>query len=180
MGWLYTFSGLKEIAVELLKPEYNNIKLVVVGEGDLYGTLDYIRQEYGLQDRLILTGKKSYSEIPRLISAADICILPSYPGEKIMQDIVPIKLYEYMAMQKPVISTRLPGVVREFGEDNGVIYVDSPEEVIGKALELVQDNQIDVLGLKAREFVAGNTWEKITDEFEDILEVAIAKKKVRR
>ena len=94
-----------------------------------------------------------------------------------MRDIVPIKLYEYMAMQKPVISTRLPGVMQEFGEDNGVVYVDSPEEVIGKALELAESNQINELGLKAREFVAGNTWEKMADEFEIILEESVKKKR---
>ena len=177
MGWLYRFSGLKEIALELNRPEYSDVKLVIVGEGDLYDDLVNIRQEFGLKDRLILTGKKPYAEIPALISAADICILPSYTDEKIMQDIVPIKLYEYMAMQKPVISTRLPGVVLEFGEDNGMVYVDSPADVLKKAVELVKENRIDDLGLKAREFVAENNWEKITDEFETILQEAIEKKK---
>ena len=178
MGWLYPFSGLKEIALQLTKPENGNIKLIVVGEGDLYEELEKVQRENGLQDRLILTGKRPYTEIPGLISIADICILPSYIKEKIMQDIVPIKLYEYMAMQKPVISTRLKGVMQEFGEDNGVVYVDSPEEVIGKARELVSDNMINELGLKAREFVAGNTWEKITNDFEVILEEAIKKRKL--
>ncbi len=36
--------------------------------------------------------------------------LTAYTDEKIMQEIVPIKLYEYMAMAKPVISTNLPGI----------------------------------------------------------------------
>jgi len=33
------------------------------------------------------------------------------------------------------------------------------------------------LGLKARKFVAGNNWEKITDEFEEILKEAVAKRR---
>lgn len=32
-------------------------------------------------------------------------------------------------MEKPVITTRLPGVMTEFGDDNGVIYVDTPEDM---------------------------------------------------
>jgi glycosyltransferase involved in cell wall biosynthesis len=44
-----------------------------------------------------------------------------------MRDIVLIKLYEYMAMGKPVITTKLPGVMQEFGEDHGVVYVDKME-----------------------------------------------------
>jgi len=176
MGWLYRFSGLKEVARQLIESENRNIKLLIVGEGDSYEELQRIKIEQNLQDRLILTGKKDYSEIPALISAADICILPSYPDEKIMQDIVPIKMYEYMAMQKPVIATRLPGVMKEFGETNGVVYVDRPEDVILKARELIQGDKVAELGLKAREFAARNTWEKVTDEFEEILEETIKRK----
>ncbi len=176
MGWLYKFAGLKEVALQLAKMD-SNIKLVVVGEGDAYSELQKIQVEYNLQDRLILTGKKLYKEIPGLISVADICILPAYPDEKIMRDIVPIKLYEYMAMQKPVISTRLSGVMKEFGMDNGVVYVDRPEDVIQKALEMADSGHLQELGRKAREFVAGNSWEKVTDEFEEILQKAVNRRR---
>jgi glycosyltransferase involved in cell wall biosynthesis len=176
MGWLYKFSGLKEVARELAGTE-NNIKLVVVGEGDAYDDLQKIEEENHLQGRLILTGKKLYKDIPGYISLANVCILPAYPDEKIMRDIVPIKLYEYMAMQKPVISTRLPGVMKEFGEDNGVVYVDRPEDVVWKTREIAGSGNLKELGLKARKFVADNTWEKITDEFESILQEAIDRRK---
>jgi glycosyltransferase involved in cell wall biosynthesis len=176
MGWLYRFSGLREVTRQLTESENRNVKLIVVGEGDDYEELKRIQMEYNLPDRLILTGKKPYQELPGLISVADICILPAYPTEKIMQDIVPIKLYEYMAMQKAVISTRLRGVMREFGESNGVVYVDKPEDVIPKAIELFHSGQIEALGLKAREFAARNSWEKITDEFEGILKEVIKEK----
>jgi glycosyltransferase involved in cell wall biosynthesis len=172
MGWLYKFSGLKEVARQLVRT-HRNIKLVVVGEGDDYEKLKKIQIEHNLQDRLILTGKKPYKDIPRYISLADICILPAHADEKIMRDIVPIKLYEYMAMQKPVISTRFLGIVKEFGENNGVTYVDGPEDVVRKALEMADSGHLDELGIKARQFVADNSWEKITDEFEGLLQEAI-------
>lgn len=177
MGWLYRFSGLKEVALQLTESENRNVKLLIVGEGDSYGELKRIQMEHNLQNRLILTGKKSYQELPGFISVSDVCLLPAYPDEKIMQDIVPIKLYEYMAMQKPVISTKLPGVIKEFGESNGVVYVDKPEDVIQKAIALVQGNQVEELGLKAREFATRNSWQKITDEFETLLEEAIKSKR---
>ncbi|MCL0090484.1 glycosyltransferase [Dehalococcoidia bacterium] len=173
MGWLYNFSGLKEVASQLAQIENDKIKLLIVGDGDAYGELQQIRDKYNLQDKLILTGKKAYHEIPAFIAASDICLLPAYPGEKIMHDIVPIKMYEYMAMRKPVISTRLPGVMKEFGEDNGVVYVDRPEDVVAKALELVQNGSVGTLGSKARSFVERNSWDNITDEFEKILEEVI-------
>jgi len=176
MGWLYPFSGLKEVASRLARIDNDNLKLLVVGEGDAYEELQQIRETCNLQGRVILTGKKPYQEIPAFIAASDICLLPAYPNEPIMQNIVPIKMYEYMAMKKPVIATKLPGVTKEFGEDNGVVYVDSPEDVIARATELVQSGRIVELGSKARRFVERNSWDNITDEFEKILEKAIKEK----
>ena len=94
-----------------------------------------------------------------------------------MQDGLPGKIYEYMAMGKPMISTKLPGVMKEFGQDNGVVYVDQPEDVIAKAIELVSQEKVKELGLKARTFVEKYDWENIADEFERILEEVILAKK---
>lgn len=180
MGWLYHFSGLKEVALQLARTQNHDLKLLIVGEGDAYEELQQIREKYNLQSSMLLVGKKSYQEIPNLIAASDICLLPAYPDETIMQDIVPIKMYEYMAVKKPVIATRLPGVMKEFGEDNGVVYVDKPEDVVPMGTELVQNGRIEDLGQKARKFVEKNSWDKITDEFEQILEEVIKEKKDRR
>lgn len=170
MGWLYQFSGLKEVALQLAINSNPNLRLLIVGEGDAYEELQRIREKHNLKDRIILTGKRPYQEIPQFIAASSICLLPSYPDEKIMQDIVPIKTYEYMAMKKPVIATRLPGIIREFGEDNGVVYVDRPEDAVTKAMELVQSGKIEELGQKARSFVEAYSWQSISDEFERILQ----------
>ena len=176
MGWLYEFSGLKEVTWQLMQIADDKLKLLIVGEGDAYKELKKMREKYNLQDRLILTGKKPYHEIPNFIAASDVCLLPAYPNEPIMQDIVPIKMYEYMAMKKPVIATKLPGVMREFGEDNGVVYVDHPEGAIAKAVALVKNGNVGTLGSKARSFVERNSWDNITDEFEEILAQVINEK----
>jgi glycosyltransferase involved in cell wall biosynthesis len=173
MGWLYHFSGLKEVARELAKENSENLKMLIVGEGDAFEDLKQITEEHNLQDRIILAGQRPYIEMASFIAASDICLLPAYPWEKVMQDIVPIKLYEYMAMGKPVISTRLSGVMREFGEGNGVFYVDEPADVIGKAKSLVKNGKIGKFGTRARELVQKYSWDSITDEFEKILEGVI-------
>ena len=175
MGWLYHFSGLKEVALGLIEinEKKSNVKLLVVGDGDAFDDLQKIKEEYNLDSSLILTGKQPYEKIPEFISAADICLLPAYPDEKTMQDIVPIKMYEYMAMGKPVITTKLLGIMKEFGNDNGVIYVDKPEDALRRAVELVEKKKIVEHGLKARRFVEGYGWEDIVDEFEGVLEEVI-------
>jgi glycosyltransferase involved in cell wall biosynthesis len=52
VGWLYHFSGLKEVAVELSKIHDDTIKLLVVGDGDTFADLQKIQQEYGLESRI--------------------------------------------------------------------------------------------------------------------------------
>lgn len=166
MGFLYHFAGLKEVALELTNYEYENLKLLIVGDGDAYSELQNIVEKYDLKDRVLLVGRKPYNKIPDYIAASDICILPAYPNEKIMQDIVPIKLYEYMAMGKPVIVTALPGIMKEFGKDNGVSYVERPELTPKSALNLDKEKT----GKNARSFVENKDWEYISSSFEDYLE----------
>ena len=175
VGWLYHFAGLKEIAIGLsrIKDEKPKIKLLIVGDGDASDDLQRIRDEYQLNNHVILAGKQPYEKIPAFIASSDICMLPAYPAEKIMQDIVPIKLYEYMACGKPVIATKLPGVMKEFGENHGVIYVDKPEDALNKAVELIENRSVEEQGVKARGFVEKYNWEDIVDEFEEVLEEVV-------
>ncbi|TRZ89279.1 MAG: glycosyltransferase [Methanosarcinales archaeon] len=96
MGWIYEFSGMKEVAESISTTDNEKIKLMIVGEGDLYEPLLKMKSEKNLDGRLILTGKVPFADIPKYLAAADICLLPAYKNE-IMMNIVPIKIYEYMA-----------------------------------------------------------------------------------
>jgi len=164
MGWIYSFSGVREVAITL-RDAPPNIRLLVVGDGDDYPALCEM-QAAGLGDRLILTGRVPYDQIPRLLSAADVCLLPFHTVPA-TEHIVPIKLYEYMAAGKPVIATPLPGVQRDVGDQNGVVYAPAHQQ-IEKALGI--RNQAEELGRLARHFVETYCdWNTITDEFEQIL-----------
>lgn len=169
VGWLYKFSGLVETALEIFKNRNNfkNIKLMIVGEGDAYDDLQKMINEYNMEEYVIMTGKQPYQSVPEFVAASNICILPSFNND-IMNDIVPIKMYEYMSMSKPVITTELPGVKREFGENNGVFYVKTPQEVFYKALELIESHDIEDLGKKSRNFVFKNDWNNVVNHFENI------------
>lgn len=161
MGWIYSFSGVREVA-EALRNAPEHIRLLVVGDGDDYPALQAM-QAQGLKDRLVLTGRVGYDQIPRLLAAADACLLPFHLTPA-TEHIVPIKLYEYMAGGKPVIASPLPGVRRDVGETNGVVYAPASEQIT-KALAI--RTQHEELGRAARAFVEANCdWETITQEFE--------------
>ena len=173
MGWLYDFSGLKEVAESLVQEKTaSGIKILIVGDGDLRPYLEMKKRLPGMAERFTIVGWQPYDSIPDYIAAADICLLPAQKNE-IMKNIVPIKMYEYMAAGKPVIATDLSGIMKEFGTDNGVVYIGKPEEAVKKAKTLVADNLLEDYGVKARHFVEPNDWEKITDSFEETLEMII-------
>jgi hypothetical protein len=64
-------------------------------------------------------------------------------------------------------------VVKEFGRDHGVIYIEKPEYAVMSALHLIKDDVIKKEGVKAQNFVECNDWQNITDEFERVLEEGI-------
>ena len=170
MGYIYHFAGIKELATKIgqKQKEYPNIKLLIVGDGEAYEDLKKIQEKYNLQDQLILTGRQPYDLIPQFLSIPDYCLLPAYQDEEIMQDIVPIKIYEYLAMGKPVISTLLPGIHTEFQENNGVIYINQAEE-IPELIKKINTTEYEKLSKQGLEYVKNNDWEKITDTFEETL-----------
>ena len=170
VGWLYHFSGLKELLAEWAKrgPEDLGVKLLIVGDGDAFEELQRMRTDLHLENYVTLTGKQPYERIPEFLAASDICLLPAY-NNKIMRDIVPIKMYEYMAMGKPVIATRLPGIMKEFGPDNGVLWIERPEDALGKALLAIKEGTIEAHGEKAKEFVRDNEWGTVVDQSEEVL-----------
>jgi len=174
MGWLYYFSGLKEVVIELskIKDSQPNIKLLIVGVGDAYGDLNEIIKSNNMEDTVKMVGQMPYEDIPKLIASADICLLPAYNNE-IMRDIVPIKIYEYLAMHKPVIATKLPGLMKEFGFKSGVFYISRPEDLFNTILDL----DIDLLTNKKETifFIQKYRWSIIIDRFENLLNSLVIK-----
>lgn len=170
MGWVYPFSGLREVAATLVAGEGQEARarLLVVGKGDAWSELTMIVEKAAVTDRIKMVEFQPYSEMPSYLAAADVCLLPARNVET-MRNIVPIKIYEYLAAGKPVIATRLPGLMKEFGEGHGIVYVDGPEQVVSKAVELAQKGTLDELGAAGRMFVAENDWNSITDTFESYL-----------
>lgn len=172
MGWLYDFSGLDEVALQMAQSENKHLKMLVLGKGELWDRLQEIKEKEGMQNRMVLEDWKPYSEVPKYLAAADICLLPAKRSE-IMQNIVPIKMYEYLAAGKVVFATDLSGIHKEFQDDNGVIYIDESKHAVFKAIELIKSGTIRNEGLKGQEYVQHNDWSLMTDKFETTLKELI-------
>ncbi len=172
MGYLYDFAGLKEI-IDYYNP-YNKtgklkLKFLILGDGGIFNEIrNHIKKTQA--DWVFLVGRVSYFEITEYIQLADLCLL-SFKKNEITNEITPIKIIEYMAMKKPVLSNSLPGLVLEIGKNNGVIFAENQNELIKMIGTLV--NQRDILkgiGLRGYSLVKEKyTWQKVIKQFKQII-----------
>lgn len=61
--------------------------------------------------RVHYVGRRPYSQVPAIIRALDVCIIP-FRITELTQDVDPLKIYEYFALGKPVVATPMPEVAR--------------------------------------------------------------------
>ena len=88
----------------------------------------------------------------------------------ISQNASPLKLFEYMACEKPVISTYLHGVQNAVGDH--VIYGNKTIELKQIILKLYHNEHLrKELGENGKRFVAENySWDSICHRLENILD----------
>lgn len=176
VGTIYDFAGLEGIIskFKILKQKMPNIKFLIVGGGPYYNKIRSLIQENRFESDILLTGFKPQNEIPKYISLADICINP-FVINYVTDSIVPAKIFEYMACQKPVISTPLKGTVELLPNENfGIVYATS-DIFVEKLIELLSDKEKLVdLGKKGYAYVKRNyDWDslsnKLIQKFENLI-----------
>lgn len=131
-GTIYHFSGLDKIISNLpvAIKKNPNLKLLIVGSGEQESKLRALVHELDLQQKVIFTGFIAYPNLPQYVNLADICLNP-FEINKTTNLIFPGKIYQYLACEKPVIATKLQGMLDVFPVDHlnsGIYYYDTIEE----------------------------------------------------
>jgi len=146
-------------ALQLLKDEVD-VKLTIVDDkppGVVYAPR--LIREYGLDGRVVFTGRINVEELVRRYSAAEVAVVPSvYEG-------FGFPAAEAMACEVPVIATRggaLPEVVGEDGETGVLVPPQDPHALAGAIKRLLADGELRRrLGKSGRERIVRHfTWEE--------------------
>jgi glycosyltransferase involved in cell wall biosynthesis len=155
------FSALKGLREE--------INMLVVGREGLFNENIRLARRYGVSGRVTFVGAVPYSQVPRYISAMDIALIP-FRRNPITESALPLKLFEYMACERPVISTKLRGVTEVAGDR--IVYASGVEELRTRILELYKNEDLRRrLALEGRKFVNTNySWPKICEKMERVLQ----------
>ena len=103
--------------------------------------------------------QKTYAELPAYLSNWDIAILP-FARNAATRFISPTKTLEYLAAEKPVISTPIADVVEPYGR-LGMVQIASTAEEFVMAAEHLLASAPHTASAAARNIVKENSWDHI-------------------
>lgn len=81
-----------------------NARLLLVGEGKNRKELENFAKGARAENLVQFTGWVDFSQVPSYMKAAQICIVPQ-PSSPFIDTTIPHKLFQYMAIGKPVITS---------------------------------------------------------------------------
>jgi glycosyltransferase involved in cell wall biosynthesis len=148
-----------------------DVRFEVFGRGDSQPALVERVAAAGLADRITFGGRIPFEEVPGAIAGADIGLAPTRLDSYTRYSLS-TKLFEYGAMGKPVVATRLPLVERIFGEGTVRTYAPGdPADLARAILEFVDDpagREAAVTATAAR--ISGLSWEREAPRYLAIVE----------
>lgn len=112
-------------------------------------------------------GMRSYNELPNYLKAFDIAIMP-FAINDATKYISPTKTLEYIAAGKPIISTKITDVVRDYS--NCVMLIDTPTE-FAKAITFLYDNKDEQLCMPIEyyEILKNTSWDATAEKMQSII-----------
>ena len=162
-------------AIARIGPELP-IRADIYGDGPYRPQLEAVVARTGTGDRAHLNGPVPIDELPALIAAADVGVIPSLP-EPYMQYSLSTKLLEYAAMGIPIVASDL-GTIRAHFTADAIAYVPGgdPDALAGALRALAADPVGTArLGAEAHRQEAQYEWEEQAQRYVAIVERLLAR-----
>lgn len=126
-------------------------------------------------DNIHWLGQRDYSVLPNYCKAYDVCMM-CFAINEATEYINPTKALEYLATGRPVVSTPVKDVVRQYA---GLVDIAENAEqfvkIVEKALNAGDREKIDKGTAKAREC----SWETTVAKMRELIEEAVAQREQR-
>ncbi len=167
LGYLSTFNRYEGIqylldAAATLREKGRRVRVLLVGEGDDGESIAATAHRLGLDDgTLIMPGRVAHDDVLRYYSLIDVFVVPR-TAARVSQLVTPLKPYEAMAMELPVVVSDLPAL-REIvspGETGLTFRAEDAADLAEVLTGLLDDRELrSRLGRQAREWILANrTW----------------------
>jgi glycosyltransferase involved in cell wall biosynthesis len=143
-----------------LHPDYSILIVGPVRHG-----LDKLKEHANI----VMVGHKKFAVLPQYLACMDVCLIP-FKLDKLTLASNPIKLYEYLAAGKPVVSTELPEVCNNVSE---IVYIGKDDDdfikKVEEAVSETEKTENEAAILRRINFAKDNSWEKRIDTIEKLL-----------
>lgn len=166
-GFVGTFGpwhGVMELARAVtLLPEEARLKFLLIGAGKLREEVERVVNEAGVSDRVHFAGVVEHERVPGYLDACDVLVSPHVPlhdGSEFFGS--PTKLFEYMAMGKGIVASRLGQIGDVLSDEETALLVEpgDVDELSAALVRLARSPELrERLGRAARaRAVEHHTW----------------------
>lgn len=126
---------------------------------------EYVKMaaELGLTTKdIAFTGEIPAADVPKSMAACDILAMPFPDFPHYRHHMSPLKMFEYMAAGRPLITSDLPTVRDVLDESTAVFCAPGSAESFAKALQWIADHpkEAEERAKRAKELVKKHTWEE--------------------
>ncbi|HEX5418139.1 MAG TPA: glycosyltransferase [Chloroflexota bacterium] len=114
-------------------------------------------------------GPRPYQDLPGIISELDVCLIP-HTIDPLTASMDPIKLYDYLATGKPVVTTRVAGVERFL---DAIYVADSSQQFVSRVTTALLENDGSAIE-RRRAYARQNSWEARAAVIRSAIEARLA------
>lgn len=169
-GFLDEINGINEFvkAIPSIIAENPDITFLFIGHGPEEHKIIDLSRKY---PQVVFLQVISYEQMPIYYQMCDVFVIPR-PSNISTETIVPLKLLEAMAMERPVLGSNVGGIaeVIKHGE-NGYLYNKGDFENFKDVLLEVLDADNTQIGKNARKIIKDNyTWDRSANILQTIYE----------
>jgi glycosyltransferase involved in cell wall biosynthesis len=104
-------------------------------------------------------GAKPFESVPAYIAGFDVCLCP-FETDRVGQAVDPLKIYEYFALGRPVVATR----IRELVKLQPMTYIAENAEDFVLDIQLAVAERSPELAARRTAFALDNSWDRRIDQ----------------
>jgi glycosyltransferase involved in cell wall biosynthesis len=148
-----------------------DVALDLYGRGDSEASLREQAAHLGVAGRIVLHGRIPIEDVPAALAVADIGVAPTRRDE-FTDFSLSTKIFEYAAMARPAVATRLPMVERTFPEGTVATYEPADANSMAAAILRLVDDPLEREARVARcmDLVRELAWEREADRYAALVE----------
>jgi glycosyltransferase involved in cell wall biosynthesis len=179
LGMAHGLEVVIEAAQQLKALGREDIVFCLVGDGAERCALEEKAQAAGVSDLVIFTGRYPKEDIPTVLANCDACLI-HLRGRELFGSVIPSKIFETMAMRRPIIMGVRGEALKIVLQAKAGIAMepDSAESLVAAVTRLADDSAFrNQLGRSAREFVEEHyNRDNLANAYLDLLQATVEPK----